>query len=448
MVIACTRRLASIPALLFCALLALAAPRPVAALTLLRDADIEHGLTELSFPILRAAGLNPRTVRVMVVDDDTFNAFVLDHRTIYLHYGLIQSVDSARMLQAVIAHEAAHITNGHIARRMGNMQSARTAAGLGAALAAMAAVAGNGEAAVGLAAGTQSAALRGFLAHTRAEEAAADRAAAGFLTYAGIDPRGLVELHRAFAGQELLSVSNQDVYMQSHPLTRDRLRAAQDYVEAFGRELPADPLHQYWFDRVRGKLSAFTRAPDWTLRRAPEEANADIRLMRQAVAYHRLGRLDAALRAIDGAIALRPEDAYYYDLRGQFLMETRNWAGAVAAYDTANRLAPNEPLILAGLGRAQRAAGQGAAGLDSLEQARSRDFRDARLLHDLALAYAQDGRPGMAALVTAERYALEGRLEDAGPHARRAAMQLPRGSPPWQRAQDVLSASEKLQKRK
>ncbi len=441
-------RPASIPALILCALLSLAWSRPAAAFGLLRDADIEHGLTELSFPILRAAGLSSRQVQVLVVDDPTFNAFVLDHRTVFVHSGLILKIDRAPMLQAVIAHELGHITNGHLARRMANMQNARSAAGLGALLALAAAAAGGSQGAVGLALGTQSSALRSFLAHTRAEESAADQAAEAYLSYAGVDPQGLVDLHEAFAGQEMLSVANQDPYMQSHPLTRDRLRAAQDFVAAQTRSFAPNPQHEYWFARVRGKLSAFTRAPNWTLLRAKDDPYDDIRLMRQAVAYHRLNQLPRALAAIDAAIALRPEDGYYYDLKGQFLMETRNWKSAVAAYEQANALAPNEPLILAGLGRAQRAAGQRKAGLKSLEAARARDFRDVRVMHDLALAYAQDGQPGMAALLTAERYALQGRPEDAAIHARRAAMQLPRGSPPWQRAQDVLTTSDKLQKRK
>ena len=48
----------------------------------------------------------------------------------------------------------------------------------------------------------------------------------------------------------------------------------------------------------------------------------------------------------------------------------------------------------------------------------------------------------MASLVTAERYAIQGRLKDAGIHAQRASDLLPRGSGGWQRAQDVLSAAE------
>ncbi|MFT4962010.1 MAG: putative Zn-dependent protease [Paracoccaceae bacterium] len=420
----------------------------VGAITLLRDAGIEHALSQLAAPILRSAGLSPTRVRILVVDDSKLNAFVVDNRTIFLNYGLIQRVQSAGALQAVIGHEAAHIANGHIARRMSNMQSARTAAGLGMLLAVVAAAAGSTEAAGGIAAGTSSSALRSFLKHTRTEEAAADRTAASYLRSAGISPQGLVDLHQIFYGQEALSVGRQDPYMQSHPLTRDRIRAAQAYVAAYGGSAKADPESEYWFSRARGKLSAYNRAPKWTLRRAHEENSDDIRLMREAVAYHRNRDLAPALRAIDAAIALRPDDAYYYDLKGQILMESRKTTSAIAAYRTAVSLAPGEAMIQGGYGRAILASGQPKTALGPLEKSRSRDFRDTRVLRDLSLAYAKTGQTGMAAMVTAERYALQGRMPDAGRQARRASNLLPRGSAPWQRAQDVLIAAERFEKRK
>ena len=49
------------------------------------------------------------------------------------------------------------------------------------------------------------------------------------------------------------------------------------------------------------------------------------------------------------------------------------------------------------------------------------------------------GPDGMAALATAERFALRGNIKDAMVHARRAAKALPEGSPGWLRAQDILS---------
>lgn len=441
-------RLASIPALLLSALFFVASALPSAAITLLRDADIEHGLTKLAAPVLSAAGLNAKRVRVLVVNDSAFNAFVIDSQTIFVNYGLILKVKSPEMLQAVIAHEAAHIANGHLSRRMQNMRSANSVSGLGIALAVLAAAAGAGEAAGGLAIGIQSSALRSFLAHTRAEESSADRSAAGYLTRAGINPQGMVDLHQIFAGQEVLSVNNQDPYMRSHPMSRDRVRAAKAYVASYGGNTSRDADADYWFARVRGKLSAFIRSPKWTSRRAGEETSKDVRLMRESVAFHRQNKLKKSINALNAALSQRPNDAFYYDLKGQILMENRRWNEALSAYRRAVDLAPSEPLILGGYGRALLAAGKPKQAIQAMEKARARDFRDARLLRDMSLAYAKTGQNGMAALVTAERYALQGRMDDAGRHAKRATSLLPRGSTTWRRAQDVLVAAEQYQKRK
>ena len=54
----------------------------------------------------------------------------------------------------------------------------------------------------------------------------------------------------------------------------------------------------------------------------------------------------------------------------------------------------------------------------------------------------------MASVATAERFALMGRLGDAAIHAQRAADQLPRGSPGWLRAQDILSAAQQAAQRR
>ncbi|WP_323766869.1 M48 family metalloprotease [Marinovum sp.] len=416
---------------------------PAKAAGLIRDADVEYALTQLAAPVLRAAGV-PSNLRVLVIDDPSLNAFVADNQHIFLNSGLIMKLGSAEALQYVIAHEAAHISNGHLARRAGNARAARTAAGLGMVLAAAAAASGAPSVATGIAAGSQSAALRQFLAHTRAEESSADATALRSLLRAGIDPRAALEVHDIFRGQEALSATRQDPYMRSHPLTRDRMRAAQGFVAGNAGQTRRDPGAAYWFDRAQGKLSAFLRAPSWTLRRANSSLSPDIALMREAVAHHRSSNLKKSLAAIDRALAMRPKDALYLELKGQILLESRQFGPAVQVYAAAAKMAPNEALILGGLGRAQLAAGDPGAALAVLERARARDFRDPRILRDLAVAYAKTGQTGMASLVTAERYALQGRLEDARLHATRAEAQLPRGSGPWRRAEDVLSATRHL----
>ena len=184
------------------------------------------------------------------------------------------------------------------------------------------------------------------------------------------------------------------------------------------------------------------------MRRAGETGYADVALIRQAIAHHRNSSTRKALGAVDKALSARAKDPFLHALRGEILMDTRNFKAATNSYSRAVRLAPRDGLILAGYGRALLASGQIAPARKALESARIVDFRDGSMLRDLATAYAKSGQPAMASLVTAERYALRGRLEDAGIHAKRAAQRLPEGSGPWQRAQDVLIASERAAKKR
>lgn len=435
--------------LLLCTLLLAALGAPAHAVSLLRDPDIEYSLKKLAEPILKSAGLSPSRIDILVIDDRTLNAFVVDQNNIFIHSGLLLKMKTPAMLQSVIAHEAAHIANGHLTRRPVAARTAATAAGLGAALAAAAAVAaGSGQAAGAAALGAATSAQRLFFVHTRAEENAADQSGMRYLATSGIDPKGAVEVMDIFRGQEALSARRQDPYARTHPLSADRYRVVRRLADAYADKTRPHPQAAYWFARAKGKLSAFKRSPKWTLNRAGEYGFKDVKLMRQAVAWHRRSNLKKALSAIDGAVASRPNDPFLHELRGQILMENRQFAPAVSEYARAAKLAPGNALILGAYGRALLASGQVARARDYLEQSRVRDGRDARVLRDLAVAHAKIGNKGMASLLTAERYAMVGRMKDAGLHAKRASDLLPRGSGAWQRAQDVLSASERAQKKR
>ncbi len=434
--------------LIFSLCLTLIAALPGRAVTLLRDADIEYALSQVAAPVLKAAGLSAARTKILVVNDGSLNAFVVGNDAIFIHSGLLSRMERADMLQAVIAHEAAHIANGHITRRLGNLGNARTAASLGAALAVVAAAAGSGEGAAAIALGTQSAAQRAFLRHTRAEESAADQSGARYLRSAGISLAGMADVFRLFRGQEVLSEARQDPYVRSHPLSRDRLRAIEAYAAAYGEHSSDTSSSDYWFARAKGKLTAFTRRSSWTLNRVGDSGYRDVALMREAAAHHRNSNTRKALAAIDKAIALRPKDPFYYDLKAQILMETRNFAAAANQSARAVQLRPRDGLLQASYGRALLASGNVSAALKALERARTIDYRDGSMLRDLSVAYAKTGQRGMASLITAERYALRGRLDDAGIHAKRATGLLSEGSGPWQRAHDVLLASERAAKRK
>jgi predicted Zn-dependent protease len=168
-------------------------------------------------------------------------------------------------------------------------------------------------------------------------------------------------------------------------------------------------------------------------------------LYARAIALHRLPDPEAALEAVERLVALRAEDPFYHELRGQILYESGRAREALPAYRRAVALAPGEPLLLAGLGRVLLALDtpEGSAeALAVLERARRSDPGDPSMLRALAVAYARDGQDGMATLVTAERFAIAGRAEDAVLHAARASRMLPTGSPGWLRAEDILAMDD------
>jgi len=426
----------------------------VPAQSIIRDAEVERGLRELAAPILRQAGL-PASMRIIVVNDRALNAFVADAHHIFIHSGLLLRMETPAELQAVLAHEAAHIANGHLTRRPANARSAAGAARMGLLLALAAGVASdNGQLGAGLAVGTGSTAARLFLAHTRAEEASADLAGLRYMVQAGIDPNAMLSVLQMFRGQEVLSVGRQDPYIRAHPLTRDRIRSIEAFVNgrggaAIGAESSAEA--QYWFARITAKVGSFLNAPGQTLRQVDHNDQGEIATLRRAIAYHRNSDTSRALSEVGDLLQMRPNDPYYQELKGQILFESRHFGQAVRAYGRAVQLAPQEALILAGYGRAllARDTGSGnARALAILQRAFARDPHDPRMLRDLALAYARAGNNGMASAVTAERYAISGRMTDAEIHATRASGLLPAGSPGWLRAQDVLRVVQAAQSRR
>ena len=107
--------------------------------------------------------------------------------------------------------------------------------------------------------------------------------------------------------------------------------------------------------------------------------------MRSAIAHGRAGNLTSAIQSIDRALALRPDDPFYQDLKAELYMRNRAFSDSARAYKKAHDLRLKDAIILAGYGRALLADGKFSQALDILEQARVRDFRNSTLLRDQVL---------------------------------------------------------------
>ena len=423
-------------------LMVMLAAIPAQALSLIRDAEIERSLRQMSAPILRAAGLPPASVEIYIINNRSLNAFVAGGRRMFLHTGLLIQLETPEELLGVIAHEAGHIAGGHEARRRINLRNAQGPALIGLLAGIAAGVAGGGDAGTAIALGSQGAITRSILRNSRAEEASADQAALAYLQRARIDPSGLLRVLERFRGQEVLQLGNVDPYILTHPLGTERMSLIQRRIQALATETwPDDPDRIYWHARMRAKLRGFLLGPSRVLSALEGKPETELVLYEKAIALHRLPAPREAVAAVERLIAKRPDDPFYIELKGQILHESGDPKRAVPAYRRAVVLAPDEPLLKAGLGRALLQMGTKAADAEALrvlKEARDSDPADAASLYNLALAYDRAGDRGMASLAAAERYALIGQTRDAVRLARRSADILPTGSPGWLRAQDIL----------
>jgi len=431
------------------------APVPVYAqdsvtrgLPIIRDTEIENLLRDYASPILRAAGLSQQNVRVVVLNDRSFNAFVMDGRHIFINAGALFDAKTPNEVIGVFAHETGHLAGGHLMRLREEMSRAQTASivalllGVGAAVAGARSGAGGDVAGAALTA-PQWAILRTMLAYVRTQEDQADHAGVKFLNETHQSPKGMVELFKRLANESLYNSRNIDPYMQTHPMPTERL-AALDVAahQSPYFEQKDSPQLQHRHDMMRAKLSGFLERPETVARRFPPADQSLPARYARAISAYRHSNLHGATAQIDGLIQSEPNNPYFYELKGQALLEGAKPADAVAPLRHAMQLSHDSPLIAVLLAQAMlesKASGAGGPAAAMLQNAQARDPDVPGVYRLLASAYAMQKDYAHADLASAQDAANSGDIATARQLAARAKTSLPVGSPAWVRADDITN---------
>lgn len=431
--------------LAFAALLGISA-HPAAAQSILRDAETEALLQELTDPLVEAAGMPKGAVDVVLINDPSINAFVAGGQRIYIHSGLINAADTANEVQGVLAHELGHITGGHIitvyqgAGNATKIQLLSLLAGVAAALAGAPADAAMGAIALG-----QQAALGSFLSFSRAQEASADAASVQFLSKAGITGKGSVGFFKKLQNYEFRYGYSQDDeagFARTHPLTGDRIsRLEGDFEKDPAWSRPPDAGQQARFERVKAKLYGYLAEPAQTLNNYPDHMTSAPARYARAYAYHKQSKMAEALQEVEALLATAPTDPYVLELKGQVLLESGKPREALAPLRTATELTGNDPLIASTFGLALLATEDGshlAEAAQVLKAAVGRDRENPMAWYQLGMVYGAQGDIPRARLASAEQQIMTGRPREALQNAEAAERALPPGSPDAIRAQDVV----------
>ena len=423
-----------------------AAVQPVTAQTILRDAETEELLRDISRPLIEAAELEPGNVRVVLIQNGEINAFVAGGQIVYLHSGLITVADNANEVQGVIAHELGHITGGHIIRAE---EGIRQATGIMIAtmiLGAAAMALGAGEAGMGVLAAGQQAAMGRFLAFTRVQESSADAAGASYLSRAGISGRGSLAFFERLQNLEFrMNIPQDNGYARTHPLTGERIAALEHvYHEDPAWDRPTDPALEERFQRVRAKLIGYVDDPRQVMNLYPESNRSIPARYARAYAWHRTAHPDQSLAETDSLLRDRPHDPYFLELKGQILLESGRPQEALVSLREAVARAPNQPLIAALFGHALISTEDSQNFEEAkrvLRVAVQRDNDNPFAWYQLGIVYDREGDQARAALATAERYNLTGEPQLALVSAEQAMLGIPVNSPDWYRAQDIAMVS-------
>lgn len=416
---------------------------------ILRDAETEFYIRRMATPIFHAANIEPESVTIALVQDNSLNAFVANGRNMFFHTGLLMAMEDASELLGVIAHETGHIAGGHLIRGRAAMEDASTQA-IFATVLGVAAAAGTGRPDAGIAviAGGQQLALRTLFAFSRTQEFAADQAGLRFLEAANLSSAGFEKFMQKLADQELLPASRQSAYVRTHPLTRERVEAIAAHVQTSAVRTAAIPTQtQADFRRIRAKIEGYIFPRNVLQKYDAAEKSLEARYAR-AIALWRDHQYPAALTELDKLIAEYPQDPFFYEQKGQILVETGRVSDGALAYEKAYQYAPKEPLIALGYAQAMLQSGQKDGPDRALPVLRAALTQDRRLPLGhrlLAQASARLGHEAEARLASAEAAFLERDLPAARQHITVAMKGLSPNSPAMIQAQDLESQIERAE---
>ncbi|HVZ53954.1 MAG TPA: M48 family metalloprotease [Pseudolabrys sp.] len=425
-----------------------AQPKP-GGLPVIRDTEIEQLLRDYANPILRAAGLAKQNVKVVVINDRAFNAFVMDGRHIFINAGALFDAKTPNEIIGVLAHETGHLAGGHMSRMREELARAQTASivamllGVGAMVAGARAGGGAGDVGAAAIMAPQSAIQRSLLAYVRTQEDQADHAGVKFLNETHQSPRGMVELFKRLSNEMLFNSRYIDPYLQTHPMPADRVAALEAQAKASPYWDKKDsPELQMRHDLMRAKLSGFLEQPGTVLRRYPLTDKSLPARYARAIATYRHADLRSAVAQIDELIRSQPGNPYFEELKGQALLEGGRPAEAVGPLRRAVQLSHNAPLIEILLAQAlnatdkEKVAGEAVTLLRNVI-AREPDAPDAYT--QLAMAYGRKGDLANADLASAQAAFARGDIMTARQLAARAKTRFPVGSPAWVRADDITN---------
>jgi len=317
---------------------------------LVEDPQVTEYINEIGHRIAAQANIDGNhEFSFFVVDNNVINAFALPGGFIGIHTGLLEATRNEDELAGVLAHEVAHVTQRHIARRIHANQRQSilsTAIMLGAILAG--AAGGGGDVMQGAIAVAQGTAAQQQINFTRSNEYEADRVGISALAAAGFDPQGMGSFFEVMSRGTTPIEQRLPEFLRTHPVSSARI------AEARGRARSYQPVHttdsvNYGVARARLLVASQDTPEDAVayFEREPYQYQSDEERYGRAVAYLRAGRNVEANRIFEELANKDPEIIAYHIGLADSQMALESIAEAMETFASGQELFPrNLPLTI------------------------------------------------------------------------------------------------------
>lgn len=382
---------------------------------LIEDPFLKNYLIDLGYRLVPHANDPDNDYTFFLVNDNAINAFALPGGYIGIHSGLILATRNEDELAAVIAHEIAHVSQHHLARRFEQTEGMSLA--MTAALIAAILVGGdNPQLAQAAIATTSAVSAQKQLDFTRENEHEADRVGMGILAGADYTPSSMATFFERLQSESRY-YTHPPEFLSTHPITENRIADALNRASQY----PKRSTHN-GIDYLMAKAMLETKTTkdinkldnELSLKMKADGQHASkITRFSHALALERSGKSQDAYRAFEALLGEEPENLYY-------LYHLAELAVSLKLSDTARRLyqqglaiyPSNEALVLGYAGHL----------IDGQQYDEARELLNGFLRHAtenarayqlLAMAESKSGNKHASQLALAEHYYLENELHSA-----------------------------------
>ncbi len=409
--------------------------------TLINDTEIERKITQIIMPVANAAKIPESRLKIYIVNDDSFNAFVRGGEDVFIYTGLLKQIKNPNALRAVVAHELGHTIGGHMVQMSQRMHDElmRTmiiqALGVGLMVAG-----GNPTAGVGVMAGASGIAQQSMLSFSRDEERMADDMAIDLMVKANQNPNGLIEVFEQMRDMSGEFESRVNPNRINHPLTSERLNNAKTKIGKL-KKIPQKKDTEITrenneYEILRAKLIGYLDTDKNVIAKYPYSNKSDAAIYARAIANMRGGDLDTAKTGTKTLIKRNPNNPYYYELLGDIEYQYGAYDDSVAAYEQSLKLIKSAPQIETALALVLSERNKPG------DKSRAKELCKSVILHEPSpLAYwilARVTDDGESDWAMAEFYNMNNDTKNAKKYAKMAQKKSAKDSPEYIKSGDIL----------